>query len=82
MKNFISITSLVFLFVMTFESQLNIKTRLADGTLEPEVRVQQTFSGYFKPLSYDAAMKAMRQHVRCVDEENGIGKLCKTASPK
>lgn len=82
MRTIASIGSIALMFVMTFESQLNIKGRLADGTLEPQVKIQQTFSGFFKPLSYEAAMKAMRQHVRCVDEENGISQNCKQVSPK
>ena len=79
MKHTASVASLVFLFIMTIESQLNLVGRLEDGTLEPQVRTQQTFSGYFKPLSYEAAMKAMRHHANCVTAPDS---LCKIASPK
>lgn len=74
--------SFALMFIMTFESQLNIKGRLADGTLEPKVRVQQTFSNIFKPAAYEAAMHAMRKHVACVDEELGLSQNCKQVSPQ
>lgn len=79
MKHLASLASLTLISVLFFEGQLNIVGRLKDGTLEPQVRVQQTFSGVFKPAAYGAAMKAMRRHADCVTHPDT---LCKVASPK
>lgn len=85
----LTLASMTLMFVSVFESQLSLKSRLENGTIQADVVRVQTYltsDGETKTVvyrldqtKYERNMRAIRQHVNCVVAPDT---LCKTLSPR
>ena len=68
MKKYLSaIAALAFVTVFFYNDQLNITGRMADGTLENDVRKSQTYYGITNENAVKANMQSLRKFVECVE---------------